>query len=55
MTAVMQELAQAKRHYSKLPLFEFPRSETLAPRDRLAFLPCMAPFVLAFPDLNRKF
>jgi hypothetical protein len=53
MKAVMRELAQAKRHYSKLPLFEFLRCESIAPRDRLAFLPCMAPFILAFSDLNR--
>lgn len=53
MKAVMRELAQAKRHYSKLPLFEFLRSESIAPRDRLAFLPCIAPFILAFSDLNR--
>jgi hypothetical protein len=53
MKAVMRELAQAKRHYSKLPLFEFLRCESIAPRDRLAFLPGIAPFILAFPDLNR--
>jgi hypothetical protein len=53
MKAVMRELAQAKRHYSKLPLFEFLRSESIPPRDRLAFYPCMAPFILAFSDLNR--
>lgn len=53
MKAVMRELAQAKRHYSKLPLFEFLRQESIAPRDRLAFYPCMAPFILAFSDLNR--
>jgi hypothetical protein len=53
MKAVMRELAQAKRHYSTLPLFEFLRDETLAPRDRLAFYPCMAPFILAYSDLNR--
>lgn len=53
MKAVMRELAQAKRHYSKLPLFEFLRSESIPPRDRLAFVPCMAPFILAFSDLNR--
>ena len=29
MKAVMRELAQAKRHYSKLPLFEFLRSESI--------------------------
>jgi hypothetical protein len=53
MKAVMRELAQAKRHYSGLPLFQFLRSEWIPARDRLAFFPCMAPFVLAFSDLNR--
>jgi hypothetical protein len=53
MKAVMRELAQAKRHYSKLPFFEFLRCESIAPRDRLAFFPGIAPFVLAFSDLNR--
>lgn len=53
MKAVMRELAQAKRHYSKLPLFEFLRCESIPPRERLAFFPCMAPFILAFSDLNR--
>ena len=53
MKAVMREMAQAKRHYSKLPLFDFLRSESVAPRDRLAFFPAMAPFILAFSDLNR--
>jgi hypothetical protein len=49
----MRELAQAKRHYSRLPLFEFLRADSLPARDRLAFLPCLAPFILAFSDLNR--
>jgi hypothetical protein len=53
MKAVMRELAQAKRHYSRLPLFEFLRNESIPARERLAFYPCMAPFILAFSDLNR--
>jgi hypothetical protein len=53
MKAVMRELAQAKRHYSTLPLFQFLRDEALSPRDRFAFFPAMAPFILAFSDLNR--
>jgi hypothetical protein len=53
MKAVMRELAQARQHYSRLPLFEFLRCESIAPRDRLAFVPCIAPFILAFSDLNR--
>lgn len=43
---------QAKRHYSTLPFFEFLRDESVAPRDRLAFVPCMAPFIMDFGDLN---
>ncbi|MEO8061725.1 MAG: hypothetical protein ABI821_03150 [Pseudomonadota bacterium] len=53
MKAVLRELAQARRHYSGLPLFEFLRSESIPARDRLAFYPCMAPFILASSDLNR--
>jgi hypothetical protein len=53
MKAVMRELAQARQHYSRLPLFEFLRADVVPARDRLAFVPCMAPFILAFSDLNR--
>jgi len=53
MKAVMREMAQAKRHYATLPLFEFLRSDAIPPLERLAFYPCMAPFILAFSDLNR--
>jgi hypothetical protein len=53
MKAVMREVVQARRQYSKLPLFEYLRNDAVALRDRLAFYPCMAPFVLALADLNR--
>lgn len=53
MRTVMRAIMQAKRDYARLPLFEFMRDETLAPRERLAFFPCMAPFILAFGDLNK--
>jgi hypothetical protein len=49
----MKAILQAKRTYTTLPLFEFMRDETLTPRERLAFYPCMAPFILAFGDLNK--
>lgn len=51
MKSVMRELAQAKRHYSTLPFFEFLRSDAIAPRDRLAFVPYLAPWLLARADL----
>jgi hypothetical protein len=53
MRTVMRAIFQAKRTYATLPLFEFMRDETLSPRERLAFFPCMAPFILAFGDLNK--
>ena len=43
----------AKRAYSNLPFFDFLRDETLSPRERLSFVPCMAPFILDFGDLNK--
>ncbi len=53
MRRVMRAIFEAKRAYANRPLFEFMRDETLSPRDRLAFFPCMAPFILAFGDLNK--
>jgi len=53
MRTVMRAIFEAKRVYARRRLFEFMRDETLSPRDRLAFFPCMAPFILAFGDLNK--
>lgn len=51
MKSVLRELAQAKRHYSTLPLFDYLRNDTIAPRDRLAFVPYLAPYLLGLADL----
>lgn len=53
MRTVMREIFQTKKRYANLPLFEFMRNEALTPRERLGFFPCMAPFILAFGDLNK--
>ena len=53
MRTVMNAIFVAKRAYATLPLFEFMRDETLTPRERLSFFPCMAPFILDFGDLNK--
>ena len=42
----------AERAYSTRPFFQFLRDESYTARERLAFVPCMAPFVLDFGDLN---
>ena len=51
MKSVMSELAQAKRHFSSLPLFDYLRNDAIAPRDRLAFVPYLAPYLQARADL----
>ena len=53
MRTVMKEIFQTKKRYANLPLFEFMRDEALTPRERLGFFPCMAPFILAFGDMNK--
>ena len=43
----------AKRAYSSLPFFAFLADDSIEPRRRLGFVPCMAPFIMDFGDLNK--
>ncbi len=53
MKSILKYVLQQKNQYGKLPFFDYLRDETLSARDRLAFYPCMAHFILSFGDLNR--
>jgi hypothetical protein len=53
MKQVLRHIFAKKRAYNQLPLFQWMRDQTLSPRERLAFYPCMAPFILSFGDLNK--
>lgn len=53
MKPVLQHILKLKRDYARLPFFDFLRDETLSARERLAFFPCMASFIMSFGDLNR--
>lgn len=53
MKRVLKYVFERKRAYNGLPLFEWMRNEQMSPRERLAFYPAMAPFILSFGDLNR--
>ncbi|MDT7837993.1 hypothetical protein [Aquabacterium sp. OR-4] len=53
MKTVLQHILQRKRAYGRLPFFDFLRDDTLSVRQRLAFYPCMASFIMSFGDLNR--
>jgi hypothetical protein len=52
MRTVLRHIYGAKRAYSTLPFFDFLRDESLTPRQRLTFVPCMGPFIMVFGDLN---
>lgn len=53
MKPVLQHIFRLKRDYAQLPFFEFLRDDRLSVRQRLAFVPCMASFIMSFGDLNR--
>lgn len=53
MKTVLQHILRRKREYARLPFFDHLCDDTLPAAERLAFLPCMAPFILSFGDLNR--
>jgi hypothetical protein len=53
MKQVLRYIFEKKRAYDSLPLFTWMRDERLSARERLAFYPCMAPFILSFGDLNK--
>jgi hypothetical protein len=53
MKSVLQHILRRKRDYARLPFFDFLRDAELTPRERLAFFPCMASFIMSFGDLNR--
>ncbi len=53
MKPVLQHILRKKRDYARLPFFDHLRDDSLTALQRLAFLPCMAPFILNFGDLNR--
>ncbi len=52
MKRILVEILKAKKQYATLPFFSFLRDERLTPRQRIAFYPHMAYFILAFGDLN---
>jgi hypothetical protein len=52
MKRILVEILKEKKQYATLPFFSFLRDERLTPRQRIAFYPHMAYFILAFGDLN---
>lgn len=53
MKTVLQHILVNKARYAQLPLFEFLRDENRTPQERLAFLPHIAFFIMAFADVDK--
>lgn len=55
MKEVLAAIREKKLAFASRPFFAFLRDESLEPEQRLAFLPCMAHWVMSFADLNKYF
>lgn len=54
MKEVLSFIEQKKQEFARLPLFEFMQDTSIEPRQRLSFAPCLAPFAMAFGELNKS-
>ncbi len=55
MKDILAAIENKKQEFSQLPLFDFMRNKNIDPRQRLAWAPCAAPFVMSFGELNKHF
>lgn len=53
MKEVLALVEQRKQEFAKLPFFEFLQDTTIDPMQRLAWIPCIAPFAMEFCQFNR--
>src|SRR5262245_6411818 len=53
MKHVLKHILRQKREFARAALFSRLKDERLTPRDRRAFIPAMAHFIMSFGDLNR--
>ncbi|MEM9924976.1 MAG: hypothetical protein AAF915_14690 [Cyanobacteria bacterium P01_D01_bin.50] len=53
MKEVLAHIEMKKQEFAKSEFFQFLQDKSIPPRQRLAFAPCFAPFVMGFGELNR--
>jgi hypothetical protein len=53
MEEVLALIEKKKQEFAKSGLFEFMRDQSIDPRQRLAFAPCIAPLVMSFAECNK--
>lgn len=54
MKEILELIERRKQEFSELALFQFLQDKSVAPQDRLAWIPCAVPMVMAFGELNRS-
>ena len=53
MKDILDLIQQKQASYAQLPFFQFMRNSSIPPKERLAFAPCAAYFIMSFADLNK--
>ncbi len=54
MKSVLALIEEKKQEFRQTPLIQFLQDKSIDPRQRLAFTPCFAPFVMGFGELNKS-
>lgn len=52
MKEVLELIEQRKKEFAKLPFFEYLADESIDPRERLVWVPCIVPLVMSVKDWN---
>jgi hypothetical protein len=55
MKEVLAFIEQKKQEFAELPLFKFLQDKSIDPKQRLAFAPCITPFVMNIWEVNKYF
>ncbi|WP_414549317.1 hypothetical protein [Anabaena sp. CCY 0017] len=54
MKSVLTLIEKKKQEFRHTPFIQFLQDKSIEPRQRLAFAPCFAPFVMGFGELNKS-
>ncbi|AFY35036.1 hypothetical protein [Calothrix sp. PCC 7507] len=55
MKEVLAYIEQKKQEFAQLPIFDFLKDKSIDPKQRLAFAPCITPFVMNIWEVNKYF
>jgi hypothetical protein len=52
MNEILELIEQRNREFAQLPFFQFLRDKSIDPRQRMVWVPCLAPLAMSVKDLN---